>query len=196
MVILTRVLFFFQTSSLGSTDPTWVQEFSESISIPPNNNFPKPSKQSKKNSATPKLHIIFPTAKSVRSGSRLKVGANMVCLSSKNWNNPKFPRTLMFGTEWAANHQPRSNLIMHSKVILGVDDQGIHRWAYAGSHNFTQAAWGKLQKAGAQLHIKNYELGVVFINSDNSTPCWASSIPFSYPPPPFTSTDEPWLLFE
>jgi tyrosyl-DNA phosphodiesterase-1 len=33
---------------------------------------------------------------------------------------------------------------------------------YFGSHNFSAAAWGNLEKKGTQISIANWELGVVF----------------------------------
>ena len=35
-------------------------------------------------------------------------------------------------------------------------------WLYTGSHNFSKAAWGELQKDASQLFIRSYELGVLF----------------------------------
>ena len=33
---------------------------------------------------------------------------------------------------------------------------------YFGSHNFSPSAWGNMEKKDTQIHIANWELGVVF----------------------------------
>lgn len=74
-------------------------------------------------------------------------------------------------------HQPesvRANVMMHHKAILALqpdaDDAGIAPdtvvgWAYMGSHNLTQAAWGNISAVKGsnevQMSSGNWELGVV-----------------------------------
>jgi tyrosyl-DNA phosphodiesterase 1 len=43
-----------------------------------------------------------------------------------------------------------------------VKDGKLYTWQMIGSHNFSGAALGKLQKNGTQIHISNYELSVFF----------------------------------
>ena len=38
-------------------------------------------------------------------------------------------------------------------------------WLYIGSHNLSKSAWGEVQKAGTQLCVRSYEMGVVFLPS-------------------------------
>lgn len=59
-------------------------------------------------------------------------------------------------------------------------------WTYIGSHNFSQAAWGRLQKNASQLHISNYEIGVLIMRP-------SQNLPFVVPPAHYTQNDEPWI---
>ena len=43
--------------------------------------------------------------------------------------------------------------------------QPIVLWLYIGSHNLSKSAWGEVQKAGTQLCVRSYEMGVVFLPS-------------------------------
>jgi hypothetical protein len=53
-----------------------------------------------------------------------------------------------------------------------------------------QAAWGKLQKEGTQIHITNYELGVLFKDCS----AFSFPVPFVVPPPQYSASDVPWMF--
>nr|GAT54541.1 predicted protein [Mycena chlorophos] len=68
-----------------------------------------------------------------------------------------------------------------------------HAWLYAGSHNFTAAAWGRMSGSGFNpvLTISNYELGVVF---RLETPADVEkSVAWARPARPYIRGDEPWI---
>ncbi|KAF7300378.1 hypothetical protein HMN09_00921100 [Mycena chlorophos] len=68
-----------------------------------------------------------------------------------------------------------------------------HAWLYAGSHNFTAAAWGRMSGSGFNpvLTISNYELGVVF---RLETPVDVEkSVAWARPARPYIRGDEPWI---
>lgn len=46
-----------------------------------------------------------------------------------------------------------------------IDDETL---LYFGSHNFSAAAWGNIEKKGTQISIANCEIGVVFPPADGS----------------------------
>jgi len=61
----------------------------------------------------------------------------------------------------------------------------------------TQAAWGRLQKYGKQLHISNFEIGVVLFpdtTEQGDYPTWFKNIPFNIPPPPYEKGATPFFL--
>ncbi len=104
----------------------------------------------------------------------------------------------------------RGLAVPHIKSFLRYDasDRTL-AWALLGSHNLSQAAWGKLEKAGSQLYVKSYELGVL-LTATTSAPLIAPSqvdaaatsglppgrvlvpLPYSLPPVRYTSNDVPW----
>ncbi|KAJ1831702.1 hypothetical protein LPJ63_004086 [Coemansia sp. RSA 2711] len=57
---------------------------------------------------------------------------------------------------------PRTDrVLVHAKAIVArLGEQQRHGWLYVGSHNFTPAAWGRLNQ-NAQPYINNYEFGLV-----------------------------------
>lgn len=78
-LFLNNLITQVQTSSLGSTDVTWVNEFVESAyGITPSNSKKKQSSNSNNNS---NLQIIFPSSKSVYGkNGRLKPGASILTI--------------------------------------------------------------------------------------------------------------------
>lgn len=44
------------------------------------------------------------------------------------------------------------------------------------SSNLSKAAWGALEKKGSQLKIRSYEIGVLFLPSDQVGPSWPGAL--------------------
>lgn len=65
-----------------------------------------------------------------------------------------------FPSSWCG----RSRALPHIKTFVGWNAT-LRRpsWMYLGSHNLSKAAWGQLQKGESQLHVRSYELGVLFL---------------------------------
>jgi hypothetical protein len=69
---------------------------------------------------------------------------------------------------------------------------------YTGSHNSTAAAWGVCSKSRQkqdQLSISNWELGIVFpveLQQETDEGVFVP-VPFQFPPPVYSLTDEPWM---
>nr|XP_008516745.1 PREDICTED: tyrosyl-DNA phosphodiesterase 1-like [Equus przewalskii] len=76
------------------------------------------------------------------------------------------------------------------------------------SANLSKAAWGALERNGAQLMIRSYELGVLFLPSafgldsfkvkqkffsDNQEPTASFPVPYDLPPELYGSKDRPWI---
>ena len=74
----------------------------------------------------------------------------------------------------------RSEFLNHSKVMHS------NKWTYAGSHNLSISAWGRISN-NKSLQIASYELGVVLLNDD---PHMHIQLPFQ----PNTSSPifQPW----
>jgi tyrosyl-DNA phosphodiesterase-1 len=98
-------------------------------------------------------------------------------------------------------------------------DQREAAWILITSCNLSKAAWGALEKKGSQLKIRSYEIGVLFLPSDQETSAGhtpfsvatthphgpgagSSSVPgmgmrlvtpFDLPLTPYTREDQPWV---
>lgn len=83
----------------------------------------------------------------------------MLFLPQKSYYSSNFPKYIMHDFESTTKY------LAHSKIILHVNQTNNDKccaFAFIGSHNFSAAAFGRLQKNGTQTQISNYELGVLF----------------------------------
>lgn len=110
------------------------------------------------------IKIIFPTEDEILSGrGGANDGGTLFCPTAY-WAQSTCPRHMFH-----RGQSKRSKVPAHTKIILGLHkyssgEPSAHEgWMYLGSHNFTPAAWGRLEISarGPQLKVTNYELGVV-----------------------------------
>ncbi|PHH59657.1 hypothetical protein CDD81_2780 [Ophiocordyceps australis] len=103
-----------------------------------------------------RFRIYYPTNQTV-SDSRGGSAASW-------WRRPDFPTELMRD---CINTRP--GLLMHTKIILvhrlGLGDEKPEAWAYVGSANLSESAWGRVttdrQTRKAKMNCRNWECGVV-----------------------------------
>ena len=102
------------------------------------------------------FRVYFPTHDTVR-GSRAG-SAGTICFQSKWYNSPTFPKGVMRDCE-----SIRNGLLMHNKLIFV---RSPEPWAYLGSANCSESAWGRLSKdrisKQPKLNCRNWECGVLF----------------------------------
>ncbi|KAI9840597.1 MAG: hypothetical protein M1838_003992 [Thelocarpon superellum] len=112
------------------------------------------------------FRIYFPTRDTVvRSRGGTAVGGT-ICLHPKWYDAPSFPRTLFRDAQ-----SRRAGLLMHSKMLFARPKkmeprEGLRRaWAYVGSANISESAWGRLVKDKTtkqpRLNCRNWECGVI-----------------------------------
>lgn len=179
-----KMIIETQGSSMGSYSPRWLQQIHLACSGADYKRFlplPPGAKASKAwASATgcresekwPPIRLLFPSDKWVKTQSIEGTdGALTFFGKSKIAVEKGFIELL---------HQPvsvRGNIMMHHKAILAIRqaaeqnaytdsrDSNVVGWAYMGSHNLTQAAWGNIsspkQGSEPQMSINNWELGIV-----------------------------------
>ncbi|KAL8168996.1 UNVERIFIED_CONTAM: tyrosyl-DNA phosphodiesterase 1 [Gekko kuhli] len=111
--------------------------------------------------------------------------------------------------EWSAETSGRSHAMPHIKTYMRVspDFQKI-AWFLVTSANLSKAAWGAFEKNGAQLMIRSYELGVLFLPSEfgldtgyfqvkenllSDEPALSFPVPYDLPPEKYESEDHPWI---
>ncbi|KAJ3046202.1 tyrosyl-DNA phosphodiesterase 1 [Rhizophlyctis rosea] len=145
-----------QFSSIGSLGPTddWLQnEFVTSLSASTSN-------QSYLTTRKPPLKLVFPTVENVRTSLEGWAAGNSIPFDSKNWNKQqKYMRPLLH--KWHAVEAGRERAMPHIKTFCRVTPEGELAWFLLTSANLSKAAWGSLEKGGAQLMVRSYELGVL-----------------------------------
>ncbi|KAF8472513.1 tyrosyl-DNA phosphodiesterase-domain-containing protein [Kalaharituber pfeilii] len=114
-----------------------------------------------------RFRIFFPSYDTVKN-SRGKLNAGgTVCFQSKWWDASTFPKEVMRDCI-----STRTGLLMHNKLIFArprkplVTPNGkVDAFAYVGSANLSESAWGRLVMDRAtkspKLNVRNWECGVL-----------------------------------
>ncbi|KAH8683045.1 tyrosyl-DNA phosphodiesterase-domain-containing protein [Tricladium varicosporioides] len=108
--------------------------------------------------------IYFPTHETVaRSRGGIQAGGT-ICTQPKWFYGDAFPRSLFRDCE-----SLREGMLMHSKMIFTRPHKtlrGSVAWAYVGSANLSESAWGRLVKDRTtkqpKLNCPNWECGIIF----------------------------------
>ncbi|KAL7945716.1 tyrosyl-DNA phosphodiesterase I [Trichoderma barbatum] len=157
-----------------------------------------------------RFRIYFPTDRTVARSRGGRNAGGTICVQARWWRSPSFPRELV------RDVITRDRLLMHSKVIfvrrrVG-DGQATRRppgWAYVGSANLSESAWGRLSRdkstGGIKMNCRNWECGVIIpvpeSKTVDKTPASADMamfagtvpVPMQVPGPAYGSNDQPWL---
>ncbi|XP_058423515.1 tyrosyl-DNA phosphodiesterase 1 isoform X1 [Diceros bicornis minor] len=192
---------FSSIGSMGSDESKWLcSEFKESLVT-----LGKESKTPGKGVVP--LHLIYPSVENVRTslegypaGGSLPYGIQTA--EKQNWLHSYFHK-------WSAETSGRSNAMPHIKTYMRPSpDFSQIAWFLVTSANLSKAAWGALEKNGAQLMIRSYELGVLFLPSafgldsftvkqkffsGNQEPTASFPVPYDLPPELYGSKDRPWI---
>ncbi|XP_048655129.1 tyrosyl-DNA phosphodiesterase 1 isoform X3 [Marmota marmota marmota] len=192
---------FSSIGSLGADESKWLcSEFKESL-LGPGQDSKIPGK------STIPLHLIYPSVENVRTSLEGYPAGGSLPYSiqtaeKQNWLHSYFHT-------WSADTSGRSNAMPHIKTYMRPSpDFSRIAWFLVTSANLSKAAWGALEKNGAQLMIRSYELGVLFLpsafgldsfkvkqkffsGSRESTDLFP--VPYDLPPEPYGSKDRPWI---
>ncbi|XP_073923442.1 tyrosyl-DNA phosphodiesterase 1 isoform X5 [Castor canadensis] len=192
---------FSSIGSLGADDSKWLcSEFKESLVTL------REQRKTAGKSAAP-FHLIYPSVENVRTslegypaGGSLPYGIQTA--EKQNWLHSYFHK-------WSAETSGRSNAMPHIKTYMRPSpDFSKIAWFLVTSANLSKAAWGALEKNGAQLMIRSYELGVLFLPaafgldsfkvkqkffSGNQESMPSFPVPYDLPPELYGSKDRPWI---
>lgn len=109
------------------------------------------------------IRVYFPTADTVKNSTGGPNCGGIITLSRAHYDAPTFPKQCLRDYK-----STRPGVLSHNKLLLarGVRKDGSpFAWAYVGSANLTESAWGsqKILKSGKQgvLSVRNWECGVV-----------------------------------
>ncbi|XP_045307794.1 tyrosyl-DNA phosphodiesterase 1 isoform X1 [Leopardus geoffroyi] len=192
---------FSSIGSMGADESKWLcSEFKESL-VTQGKESRTPGK-----SAAP-LHLIYPSVENVRTSLEGYPAGGSLPYSiqtaeKQNWLHSYFHK-------WSAETSGRSNAMPHIKTYMRLSpDFSQIAWFLVTSANLSKAAWGALEKNGAQLMIRSYELGVLFLPSafgldsfrvkqkffsGSKEPTSSFPVPYDLPPELYGSKDRPWI---
>ncbi|KAI8717927.1 hypothetical protein NCS52_00870100 [Fusarium sp. LHS14.1] len=134
-----------------------------------------------------RFRIYFPTDETVAQSRGGRMAAGTICVQPKWWRSATFPTELVRDCV-----NTREGLLMHSKMIFvrrvpkSTEAEDGDRaaelnaavlspgWAYVGSANLSESAWGRIVKDRAtgqpKMSCRNWESGVVVrVSSRNSS---------------------------
>ncbi|RKO84706.1 tyrosyl-DNA phosphodiesterase I, partial [Blyttiomyces helicus] len=108
----------------------------------------------------PDLRLVFPTVEDVRTSIDGWASGGSIPFKSDNWDKQEsYMRPLL--CSWRAEKAGRKHASPHIKTYARISETGTLSWFLVTSSNLSKAAWGAVQKNGAQLEIKSFELGVL-----------------------------------
>ncbi|KUI64949.1 Tyrosyl-DNA phosphodiesterase 1 [Cytospora mali] len=121
------------------------------------------------------IRVYYPSRETVRQSRGGTNSAGTISFQAKWWESEAFPSEVLRDCK---NVQP--GVLIHSKIIfvrrpLSGDDGSAGGWAYVGSHNLSESAWGRLVKdrntGQPKLNARNWECGVLIpVSTSRSTP--------------------------
>ncbi|KAA8573113.1 hypothetical protein EYC84_003635 [Monilinia fructicola] len=109
---------------------------------------------------------IFPAKKTVLESKGGTDAAGTICFRSKWYDASGFPRNIMRDCQ-----SRRKGLLMHNKMLFVRSRKAQQStcpiaWAYIGSANLSESAWGRMVKDRVtkepKLNCRNWECGVLF----------------------------------
>ena len=162
-----------------------------------------------------RIRLYFPSHETVTTSTA--GGAGTICLSRKWFEDMSFPRRCF--RDYIST---RPGMLSHNKILYA---RGIQRgeaesdakkiaWAYVGSANMSESAWGKLvydrKEKKWKVNCKNWECGVLLpVSTEGARPEAGKDgivgmevfrdvveLPFMYPSPEYEEGREPWYFME
>ncbi|KAF2123186.1 tyrosyl-DNA phosphodiesterase-domain-containing protein [Lophiotrema nucula] len=158
-----------------------------------------------------RLRIYFPTHETVINSSGSKDCGGTITLNRAYYNAATFPKKIL-----RQYNSIREGVLSHNKLLFArghrTKEQTPFAWAYVGSANLSESAWGlqKTPKKGEKLEkvtLRNYECGVLIgvptesidkleLGTGAIPPMdvfqGALTLPFEYPGKTFEGK-QPWL---
>ncbi|KAJ1561954.1 tyrosyl-DNA phosphodiesterase 1 [Cladochytrium tenue] len=156
-----------QCSSIGSgLSHRWlVGELAQSLSSGGNSGGVSIANTNNSNNGSYKkaVALVYPTVEQVRGSLEgWAAGGNLPFARAAWERNRGWLRPLL--RRWEADGTGRGRAMPHIKTYCSISESdGRLDWLLLSSHNASQAAFGALQKSGAQLYVRSFELGVMFL---------------------------------
>lgn len=152
------------------------------------------------------MRVLFPTHTSVAASKGGTDNGGTICIQKQYFTHPDFPRQIMHDYK-----SSRAGILSHNKIILARSKDKA--FAYVGSANMSQSAWGTMvwdrKEKKPKLNARNWECGVLMTvpMSDCDAVVGAVEpvlpysvfanlldIPFEVPARKYEPNDEPWYF--
>ncbi|WFD34075.1 hypothetical protein MCUN1_000907 [Malassezia cuniculi] len=210
-----------QGSSLAAYDKRWLDQFALVASGASSGALPLP--RNEKRASWPDIRILFPTQRWVESESLDGISGGGCFFGRADgfeergmrhlYAQPESKRGRLFihakcllahavhaASEEPGGEAPRkrakhSHSHDHSTdAYPSATGRPPAGWIYAGSANFTRAAWGTISgtPASPTLSVSNWELGVVVPFNAVLDGSPFDAVPYHRPITPYSATDTPW----
>ncbi|KFZ20192.1 hypothetical protein V502_03291 [Pseudogymnoascus sp. VKM F-4520 (FW-2644)] len=161
-----------------------LKELTWRTSAPPANRKRTPEEKTLLMEMEEGFRIMFPSHETVQKSIRGTSSGGTICLDPKYYQRDQFPKELFRDCK-----SKRAGLLLHSKLLFTAPTQAVGgrggAWAYVGSANLSESAWGRLTKNKStkqvKLYCRNWECGVV-IPVNRSTASQNIDTPASTPP--------------
>ncbi|KAL9003989.1 MAG: hypothetical protein Q9188_003174 [Gyalolechia gomerana] len=114
------------------------------------------------------FRIYFPSKETVKASKGGPESGGTICFQSKWWQSDTFPKNVLRDCK-----SRREGMLMHNKILYVCPQPSStssprsppKAWAYVGSANCSESAWGKLvmdrKEKKPKLNCRNWECGVV-----------------------------------
>lgn len=113
------------------------------------------------------FRIYFPLHETVAASIGGTDSGGTICLQKKYFDKPDFPKSI-----FRDNQSKRPGLLSHNKILLARgrksktdESKGTVAWAYIGSANMSESAWGRIVmdrvRKTPKLTCNNWECGVL-----------------------------------
>lgn len=182
--------------SLGATKEAWLcTEFLQSLATVEGSSVVP--------LASINLQLIFPTKDNVRCSLEGYPAGASIPYSINVAKKQQYLHT--FFHHWKSVGRGRSRAMPHIKTYCRPSPSSQEvAWFLVTSSNLSKAAWGSLEKKGAQLMIRSYEIGVLFLPKffGNKKSFHVSSdieesgkllLPYDLPLKKYEKEDRPWI---
>lgn len=155
-------------SSIGALKPDFLNAFYDAARGATQNTVPTLSHKTRKRQYEQRMRIYFPSQDTVVNSLGGPEAGGTICFQRKWYNDPTFPRHLF--REYKST---RAGLLSHNKIVFGrgvrIDDTSPEgkksvAWAYVGSHNLSESAWGRVtidKSKEPKINCRNWECGVL-----------------------------------
>ncbi|KAI1078488.1 phospholipase D/nuclease [Whalleya microplaca] len=148
-----------------------------------------------------KFRIYFPSRDTVIHSRGGKNAAGTISAQAKWWDSATFPRELVCDSK-----SVRPGLLLHSKIMIvshSHSGKTTAAYAYVGSANLSESAWGRLVRekgtGNPKLTCRNWECGVL-VTSLSGLADFRSTVPIPMKMPGekygATQSKRPWLFHE